>query len=296
MRILTLYCKSVVLSLSLILFICIGVSSGIVEAADCAAVSKSIQREMNLLKKRKLLQESIQQCASDPIINYHYAYTLERLRKYEEALKYYIKASEMDDQKSDYFFGMADIYMVLGNGQSAIWAYEKGLAINGKNKRAQKKLAIVRIKYKSQLGDVVTSEEIVQVMQEEEPGHSTGQSLEGPILRMLIPYERGSSSLSDEAKVLVDIVGRALQDEKLQGARFEVIGHTDSSGTEQSNMWFSKHRAETVRDYLIEQHQVAPDRLSIAYYGERRPIMPNTIEANRAVNRRVEFRRIMSRQ
>lgn len=284
--------KRNILSFLAILFLLSGMANSHARAANCLNIRKDAKQERNLLKKHKILQKAVKECADDPIINYQYAYALERLRKYEEALKYYIVASELDNKNPKYFFGMADIYMILGNAGSAIRAYEKGLQIDPTNKRAQKDLKLVRIKHKAQMGDAITSTEFVQVMKESRPRHLTPNSIEGPILRMQIPFAIDSHALSQAAKKLVDIVGYALQDEELKDAHFEVVGHTDDLGDAEYNMTLSKWRAETVRDYLIANFSIPPDQLSIAYFGENRPIMPNTTWQNQAVNRRVEFKRL----
>ena len=120
----------------------------------------------------------------------------------------------------------------------------------------------------------------------------TKQSVDGPLLSMQIPYKRNSPVLSDTAKALLDIVGWALRDASLQGASFEVAGHTDSTGSKDGNLLLSKYRAEAVKEYLVQMHQIDASRLRVAWFGDSEPLAPNTTDANRAINRRVEFRRV----
>ncbi|QIA26684.1 OmpA family protein [Thermaerobacter sp. PB12/4term] len=72
-----------------------------------------------------------------------------------------------------------------------------------------------------------------------------------------------------------------------------VEGHTDNlpirSGRYPSNWELSTARATTVVRYLAERAGLDPRRLAAAGYGEWRPRFPNTSEANRARNRRVEI-------
>ncbi|MEV4411735.1 OmpA family protein [Catellatospora sp. NPDC049609] len=70
--------------------------------------------------------------------------------------------------------------------------------------------------------------------------------------------------------------------------KVRVEGHTDDKGTAASNLALSRARAKAVVDFLVSQG-IAADRLTAAGFGETRPAVPNTSEANRAVNRRVEF-------
>ncbi len=67
-----------------------------------------------------------------------------------------------------------------------------------------------------------------------------------------------------------------------------IEGHTDASGSGEHNMDLSERRAKSVAAYLQSQN-VASSRIKTAWYGENQPKVPNTSEANKAQNRRVEF-------
>ncbi len=69
----------------------------------------------------------------------------------------------------------------------------------------------------------------------------------------------------------------------------QVLGHTDSTGTEEANMRLSQRRAEAVRDALVGMG-VNTSRMTLIGYGESRPIASNNTEAGRQLNRRVEIR------
>jgi outer membrane protein OmpA-like peptidoglycan-associated protein len=71
--------------------------------------------------------------------------------------------------------------------------------------------------------------------------------------------------------------------------RVEIEGHTDDQGSDTYNLKLSDDRAKAVVDHLLKK-KVDKDRLTWKGYGETKPLKPNDNEANRAVNRRVEFR------
>ncbi len=71
--------------------------------------------------------------------------------------------------------------------------------------------------------------------------------------------------------------------------RIEIVGHTDSDGSRKFNEFLSLRRARSVVKYLTSRG-IAKDRLSAVGYGEARPILPNTSDANKARNRRIEFK------
>jgi outer membrane protein OmpA-like peptidoglycan-associated protein len=68
----------------------------------------------------------------------------------------------------------------------------------------------------------------------------------------------------------------------------QVIGHTDSSGSDAVNNPLSLDRAEAVRDYL-SRHGVPAGRVQVEGRGEREPVADNTSPTGRAQNRRVEI-------
>ncbi|HYG39015.1 MAG TPA: OmpA family protein [Cytophagales bacterium] len=70
--------------------------------------------------------------------------------------------------------------------------------------------------------------------------------------------------------------------------KVEISGHTDDVGSDQDNLTLSINRAKSVYSYLLESG-VAQERLVYKGYGEAQPTVPNDSEANRQINRRIEF-------
>jgi len=69
----------------------------------------------------------------------------------------------------------------------------------------------------------------------------------------------------------------------------EILGHTDSIGSDAANLVLSQKRAEAVRQYLIDMHMIEPVRLIAIGCGETKPVAGNSTEQGRARNRRVDF-------
>jgi outer membrane protein OmpA-like peptidoglycan-associated protein len=71
--------------------------------------------------------------------------------------------------------------------------------------------------------------------------------------------------------------------------RIEIEGHTDSVGSDDSNLKLSQGRADSVHDYLL-QSGVKPERMAAGRgFGESTPVASNDTAAGRQVNRRVEI-------
>ncbi|MFO7811415.1 MAG: OmpA family protein, partial [Pelovirga sp.] len=242
---------------------------------DCDALRQKVLKERSLIKKQQLLDEAIQTCPNHAQLQYDKAFALERLRRYDEALTYYLRATELDENFARAYFGLADIFVVLGNLEPAIWAYQSGLALEPDDQRAVASLELARIKYRSEMGERITSEEFVRVMQESRDQSTTEGAMDGPIVRMQILFEIASAGLTASAVEQLETVGTALSDTSLADQRFEIAGHTDSTGSPEVNLPLSKLRAEQVKQHLIDRYSIAENRLTVAYYGDTRPAVPN---------------------
>jgi outer membrane protein OmpA-like peptidoglycan-associated protein len=86
-------------------------------------------------------------------------------------------------------------------------------------------------------------------------------------------------------KILDEIVQILKDNPKIT---LEVQGHTDNVGSAQYNEKLSQSRSDSVRAYLVA-HGIDPNRLIAKGYGLQKPLVPNNTEANRALNRRVQF-------
>ncbi|MDP9086910.1 MAG: OmpA family protein [Pseudomonadota bacterium] len=68
----------------------------------------------------------------------------------------------------------------------------------------------------------------------------------------------------------------------------EIIGHTDSIGSDQYNLALSERRGRSVADFLVDR-AADPSRLVVEAMGKSEPIASNATLAGRAANRRVEL-------
>jgi len=67
-----------------------------------------------------------------------------------------------------------------------------------------------------------------------------------------------------------------------------IEGHTDSQGSDATNMRLSQERADAVRMYLIANQGLAASRATAAGYGEGRPVASDSTAEGRAQNRRID--------
>jgi outer membrane protein OmpA-like peptidoglycan-associated protein len=149
--------------------------------------------------------------------------------------------------------------------------------------------------------NVITSEEFEKKMDgKTQPETETHQMGNIKIIRQRLPeitvhilFKPGSAEIADDfSKKQLDEVGKALSSEGLSKYRFEIAGHTDSSGSEKLNLKLSKQRANAIKEYLCMKYKILPEKLMARGYGESMPVVSNDTIAGRAKNRRVVIKRL----
>ena len=96
----------------------------------------------------------------------------------------------------------------------------------------------------------------------------------------------GKTDLPDTARTRVDQMIDQLKANP-QNVYIEIEGHTDNVGETAINERLGLERAEAVKRYLYEQHQVPLHKMNVITYGETKPVAPNNTRDGRAQNRRV---------
>ena len=101
-----------------------------------------------------------------------------------------------------------------------------------------------------------------------------------------VNFDFDQSNLDDGTIVILNQGAEILRNNAR--VRVEVQGHTDDIGSDQYNQALSEQRAQAVVDYMINAG-IATNRMEPRGYGETQPIVANDSNANRALNRRVDF-------
>ncbi len=102
-----------------------------------------------------------------------------------------------------------------------------------------------------------------------------------------LKFEFNSYQLTPEAKATLDSLGQALSSQDLAGSNFMIEGHTDAKGTESYNLSLSRQRAESVKDYLVNQLKVPAARLKTQGLGKSELLDQDNPYSGR--NRRVQI-------
>lgn len=116
---------------------------------------------------------------------------------------------------------------------------------------------------------------------------AAGLAADGAVRLDGIYFDTGKATLKPASgEALAQVAELMRRDPSL---RLEIVGHTDDVGDAAANQRLSEERALAVRSTLVLEHRVQDRRLRSRGAGESEPVAPNTSEAGRALNRRVEL-------
>jgi OmpA-OmpF porin, OOP family len=79
---------------------------------------------------------------------------------------------------------------------------------------------------------------------------------------LLMTFAVDSAELTPDTTRLLDTVAKALQSDQLAGFSFRIEGHADPRGGDVLNQRLSQQRAQSVIAYLVQHHQILPERLT----------------------------------
>lgn len=107
----------------------------------------------------------------------------------------------------------------------------------------------------------------------------------GDVVELNVLFDKDKSAIKSEFEA--DLLKFALFLKANPQIQVELGGHTDSDGDESYNVKLSERRAESIKNFLVNQG-VASIRLSVVGNGSSQPKYPNISNENMQLNRRTE--------
>lgn len=102
-----------------------------------------------------------------------------------------------------------------------------------------------------------------------------------------VNFEISSAKITATSNQALKEIAKVMK--KYPTAKFHLAGFTDITGSKAFNVKLSEKRAQSVRNFLVNQEGIAADRLTAKGYGPANPIASNKTKAGREENRRVEI-------
>ena len=152
------------------------------------------------------------------------------------------------------------------------------------NKTVYDSIVDLMTRQKRTLSDVMQS--MTRMQQQIGGMKKEGMSVGRQVLDTVF-FESNSSRLTEQVTHKLDEYVKSCGTNKY----FNVEGYADNQGgSKELNFILSKSRAQAVKDYLVKQYKINPEKISISYYGNDLPICSSDDEACNRLNRRVEIR------
>jgi outer membrane protein OmpA-like peptidoglycan-associated protein len=105
-------------------------------------------------------------------------------------------------------------------------------------------------------------------------------------LKKQVHFQHDSAEILPDSQAILEELAELIA-KRPDIKNVEVQGHTDDTGAAAYNLRLSQSRAQAVVD-AIASHGVDASRMTAKGYGQEKPLLPNSTEANRAKNRRVQ--------
>jgi len=110
---------------------------------------------------------------------------------------------------------------------------------------------------------------------------------EGKFSTTGILFDVNSDKIKPTSYGVVKEIADVLQQNS--GIKIKIIGHTDSDGSDASNLELSTKRSAAVKDMLVNEFGIDASRLETDGKGETQAVTDNKTKEGKAANRRVEF-------
>lgn len=240
-----------------------------------ACTSAPMQQSLDALDQA---QQAVATAANDPQVQ---AYTAVELRQAEDSLQD-AKAAwnrDQDRERAEHLAYIAQRHAEIAQAQAASKAAAE------ESNQIMKQREQLRLQTRSQ--QVETQQRQIEVLREQLSELKPKQTEQGIMLTLShVLFAFDSAQLQSAAQGSLDKLAKYLS-ERPQ-IQVQIVGYTDSIGSEAYNQRLSERRAQSVADAMA-QRGIARGRMRVSGEGESNPVASNETEHGRQLNRRVEF-------
>jgi peptidoglycan-associated lipoprotein len=218
-----------------------------------------VRRIVNMLAVGSIVVGTTTACATKKFVRTE----VEAVGTRVETLSQSLEATQEATRKNDARITQVD----AKTDQVGIWAKEAQTSASTANTAAAAAAA------KAEAVDASTKRLVYEVVLSEDQGQ----------------FKFGSAELPEGVQQRIDQMIAELKANP-RGNFVEIEGHTDGTGDKMVNQRIGEQRAEAVKRYLYETHQVPLHKMNVISWGEDKPVGPNNTREGRAQNRRVVIR------
>ena len=166
-------------------------------------------------------------------------------------------------------------------------AKEAQMKAEAEAKQAAEKAKAEVAKEEAERARAATAALRAQLLQQLNSVLQTTDSPRGLVVNMAdVLFDFGKYNLKTDAQIRLAKLAGIIQAHP--GLHLAIEGHTDNIGSDEANMKLSQQRADTVRDFIIQQG-LAQDTVTAVGLGKAEPVADNSTNEGRQKNRRVEI-------
>jgi tetratricopeptide (TPR) repeat protein len=265
---------------------------------DCLDAREVYRTGVGLLRfedRRGAFQRAVILCPSFADAHVNLADAYENLGEFERAEDHYLKAIGLNKDSVVPYVGLGEVYLKTGRFSLSRDTFQAGIRLAPQQPRLLAGLKAVSERLKRE-SSVSSAAQIKACLVDEREFRlmcmcptDYSEYLRRWICVPPLFFAVGSSWLSPGVEQQLHEIGTALTAPELAGRRWDVIGHADNQGTRRANLELSEQRAHRVRTFLVEQHGMDAEALTLKYFGDARYRAENSSPEGRAQNRRVEI-------
>lgn len=214
----------------------------------------------------------------------------------DEAIKHYSIAAKLNPDLMVPKIGLGDVYMAQGRYPLAVESYENVLKFQSGAQGVKERLDEAKRLAGSDPKDTKTVKKASDITAEVKSSNLEGMYKVMGIENFTVAdtarqsfsnilFDGWSSTIKPGDPInQLDEIGKALSSKDMMSFKFVIEGHANNVGDFERNMILSNDRARTVKEYLVKNFKVDPDKIITQGFGYSRPKhSPDTNEKNRRV-------------
>jgi len=288
-------------------------SKGLLKGEDCSAARVKYAEGVKLLNYKERLaafQKAVDLCPTYAEAHVNLADAFEHLglmtkenfsgvqeanKLLDMAARHYAIAIELKPDLLAPQLGLADVFMAQGRYPLAVENYRKALKSQPACPGLEDRLREAESRVHSTIKGVKRASEITNEAKKANlKSMYKTMGFEDFVIKDSdrqsfnnILFEGWSASIRPGEPInQLNEIGKALSSKEMESFRFIIEGHANSVGEFERNMNLSNERARAVKEYLVKNYSINPDRMITQGFGYTRP---KHDPATDALNRRVEI-------
>jgi outer membrane protein OmpA-like peptidoglycan-associated protein len=214
--------------------------------------------------------------------------------RFEDAVTRYREVIDLQKGAPEALLGLAETYYAAGLYLRCLPYLTASMAAYPEDTRARKLNEVVERLLAREKKGIILSEEVVDLLRRGADDNLMCMcpqqvKLLGRVSLLEVAFRSGSCDLNSRATAQLVELAAALKSEVLRSGHYLIEGHADRTGTAEFNQALSLKRASVVRDYLVKNHDIDSDSLSVVGMGSSRNRTEDETSAARRENRRIEI-------